>query len=132
MQYCTFSDHTLSISDIKCGVGAFPQCRVLTSSADHSVKLWDLSTRDHSLLTTFQFPKAISCLAWDPSERFFFAAAQDDEGSVYRMNLFRQGEADVGAQAVGGAVPQEVVRVDDEMLKQKRLISAGCVSKPLL
>lgn len=37
--YCTLSDHTLPITDIICGIGPFPSCRVLTSSVDHSVKV---------------------------------------------------------------------------------------------
>lgn len=37
--YCTLSDHTLPVTDIVCGVGPFPTCRVLTSSVDHSVKV---------------------------------------------------------------------------------------------
>ena len=37
--YCIFSDHTLPVTDIICGMGLFPTCRVLTSSVDHSVKV---------------------------------------------------------------------------------------------
>ena len=37
--YCTLGDHTLPIRDIAVGVGAFPKCRVLTASLDHSVKV---------------------------------------------------------------------------------------------
>lgn len=37
--YCVLSDHTLPITDIVCGSGSFPHCRVLTSSLDHSVKV---------------------------------------------------------------------------------------------
>lgn len=37
--FCTLSDHTLPVTDIVCGVGPFPACRVLTSSMDHSVKV---------------------------------------------------------------------------------------------
>ena len=37
--YCTLSDHTLPVKDIICGLGAFPTCRVLTASLDHSVKV---------------------------------------------------------------------------------------------
>lgn len=37
--YCTLLDHTLPVTDIVCGVGLFPTCRVLTSSLDHSVKV---------------------------------------------------------------------------------------------
>lgn len=45
--YTTLSDHTLPITDIACGVGPFPSCRVLTSSVDHSVKvgLWSIYPR---------------------------------------------------------------------------------------
>ena len=37
--YCNFTDHTLPVTDIVCGVGAFPSCRILTSSVDHTVKV---------------------------------------------------------------------------------------------
>ena len=37
--YCTLTDHTLPITDIVCGIGLFPRCRILTSSIDHSVKV---------------------------------------------------------------------------------------------
>jgi len=37
--HCTLSDHTLPVTDIICGIGAFPACRVLTASVDHTVKV---------------------------------------------------------------------------------------------
>lgn len=37
--YCTFSDHTLPVTDIICGIGQFPSYRVLTASLDHSAKV---------------------------------------------------------------------------------------------
>lgn len=37
--YYTLTDHTLPITDIVCGVGAFPRCRLLTSSLDNSCKV---------------------------------------------------------------------------------------------
>ena len=39
MPYCLLSDHTLPVTDLVCGVGLFPECRILTSSVDHSVKV---------------------------------------------------------------------------------------------
>jgi hypothetical protein len=36
--YYTLSDHTLPVTDIVCGVGVFPHCRVLTASLDNSCK----------------------------------------------------------------------------------------------
>ncbi|KAH9479497.1 Pre-rRNA-processing protein IPI3 [Psilocybe cubensis] len=125
--YCTLSDHTLPVTDIICGIGLFPDCRVLTSSIDHSVKLWDLSTR--SLLTTFQFPRPISYLAWDVTERLFFAASSD--GSVHQMNLFYERESKLSGvvtEAIGGAGVTDIIRVDDDVdreARRKRLINLG-------
>ena len=140
------SDHTLPVTDIICGVGVFPDCRVLTSSIDHSVKvfyisyscrclsnqdylpqLWDISSR--SLLTTFHFPQPISYLAWDVTERLFFAASTN--GSIHQMNLFRERASKLGGittEAVGGAGVTDIIRVDDDETREarkKRLISVG-------
>jgi len=145
----TLADHTLPITDIVCGIGLFPRCRVLTSSLDHSVKvrcsncivkivlielkLWDLSSQ--SLLATFQFPQPISCLAWDITERVFFAASPD--GSIHQTNLFRQREDKMGSlvtETAGGSGIANVVHVGEEVLGSKnRLISVGCciISSPL-
>jgi pre-rRNA-processing protein IPI3 len=125
--HCTLSDHTLPVTDIIIGVGPFPTCRVLTSSVDHTVKMWDLSSR--SLLTTFQFPKPIGCLAWDITERLFFAASSSSvaEGSIHQVNLFRQREDKLGnIEAVGGAGVADVIRMEEQDHRQKkRLISVG-------
>ncbi|KAJ7035634.1 WD40 repeat-like protein, partial [Mycena alexandri] len=127
LPYCVLSDHTLPITDIACGIGAFPNCRVLTSAVDHSVKLWDISSQ--SLLTTFQFPQPISCLAWDLTERMFFAASKD--GSIHQMNLFRQREDNSGShvmEAIGGSGVTDIIRVGDEhqaKAPKRRLISVG-------
>ncbi|KAJ7132140.1 WD40 repeat-like protein [Mycena epipterygia] len=127
LPYCVLSDHTLPVTDIACGIGPFPNCRVLSSAVDHSVKLWDLSSQ--SLLTTFQFPQPISCLAWDLTERMFFAASKD--GSIHQMNLFRQREDKSSSQimeAIGGAGVTDIIRVGDEdqtKAQKRRLISAG-------
>ncbi|KAI0057462.1 WD40 repeat-like protein [Artomyces pyxidatus] len=124
--YANLSDHTLPITDIICGVGPFPSCRVLTASVDHSVKLWDLFSK--TLLTTFNFPHVVSCIAWDVTERLFFAASA--EGSVYQVNLFRTRVDKSGgrvAEAVGGAGVTDIIRIGDEDPREatKRLISVG-------
>ncbi|KAI6122663.1 WD40-repeat-containing domain protein [Pisolithus croceorrhizus] len=119
----TLSDHTLPITDIFCGVSPFPKCRVLTSSLDHTVKLWDLATQ--SLVTTFHFPKPICCIVWDVSERMFFAASPD--GSVHQVNLFRERDHKHGGkviEAIGGTGTADLIRVDDtESLAKTRLIT---------
>ncbi|EKM81805.1 hypothetical protein AGABI1DRAFT_118875 [Agaricus bisporus var. burnettii JB137-S8] len=116
----SLSDHTLPITDIQCGVGAFLTCRILTSSADHTAKLWDLSTG--TLLTTFQFPQIIAHLAWDVTERIFFAA--DIDGSIHKVHLFQQRKnaaGDMIQEAVGGGGTNDIVRVgDNEQESQKK------------
>ncbi|TBU49181.1 WD40 repeat-like protein [Dichomitus squalens] len=124
--YCNLTDHTLPVTDIVCGVGFFPSCRILTASIDHTVKLWDPASK--SLLTTFYFPQPISCVAWDVSERLFFAASAD--GSVHQVNLFRQREdrfSRAAMEAVGGAGVGDVIRINDTdpAAARKRLISVG-------
>lgn len=122
--YCTLSDHTLPITDIVCSSGIFPTNRVLTSSLDHSVKVWDLSAQ--TLLSTFQFPKAITTIAWDAAERMFFAASVD--GSIHQVNLFSQREDRFWA-AVGGGGAVDPIRLGDEPGSvgptKKRLIPVG-------
>jgi len=122
--HCTLSDHTLPITDIVCSFGIFPTNRVLTSSLDHSVKVWELSTQ--TLLSTFQFPKAIAVITWDTTERIFFAASVD--GSIHQVNLFSQREARFAA-AIGGGGAADSIRLWDESDStgptKKRLISVG-------
>ncbi|KAF8661367.1 hypothetical protein AX16_001461 [Volvariella volvacea WC 439] len=121
--YCLLSDHTLPITDIRCGVGPFPKCRILTSSVDHSVKLWDIASK--TLLTTFQFPKIVTSLAWDVTERLFFGASAD--GSIFQVNFFKQRELGSNirvAEAVGGGGLNEILRVGDST-EQKRLIEVN-------
>lgn len=125
--YCTLADHTLPISDIKCGFGPFPACRVLTSSLDNSCKLWEISST--TLLATFIFPQPITILALDLAERTFFAASQD--GSIHQVNLFRQKKNRMGhntgsLEAVGGMDEGGAMRIDDgDVPTRKKLISAG-------
>ncbi len=141
--YCNFSDHTLPVTDIVCGVGVFPSCRILTSSVDHTVKvccpsdpacslaydhhqLWDPASK--TLLTTFYFPQPITSIVWDFSERLFFAASAD--GSIHQVNLFRQREdkfTRAAMEAVGGTGVSDVIRINDTdpNAAKKRLISVG-------
>ncbi|TFK74935.1 WD40 repeat-like protein [Pluteus cervinus] len=123
--FCTLEDHTLPITDLCCGVGPFPKCRLLTSAADHSVKLWDIAS--HTLLTTFQFPKPILRLVFDVTERYFFGASGD--GAIYQINLFRQAQSESHSgmsEAIGGAGLSDMIRIaNDVQDTQKRLISVG-------
>ena len=97
-------------------------------------QLWDLSSR--TLLTTFQFPKPISYLAWDITERSFFAASPGAEGSIHQVNLFKKRQGDssgTNIEAIGGAGVTDVIRVgeEDPKTRNKRLISVGFVASGL-
>lgn len=64
-------------------------------------------------------------MAWDPTERLFFAAA--DNGLIQQVNLFRQREdkfSRTGMEAVGGAGVTDMIRIDPEQ-STKRSISVG-------
>lgn len=37
--YCSFSGHTLAVSDAVVGFGKFPSCRIISASLDCSVKV---------------------------------------------------------------------------------------------
>ncbi|KDQ18934.1 hypothetical protein BOTBODRAFT_63086 [Botryobasidium botryosum FD-172 SS1] len=123
---CTFTDHTLPVTDVICG--SLSSTRILTASMDNSCKLWDLTTR--MLLTTFLFPHPITVLALDPSERVFFAASKD--GSIHQVNLFRRRKDKLGhrlvggMEAVGGAGAGDAERIEkEEEAEKERLISVG-------
>jgi pre-rRNA-processing protein IPI3 len=81
----SWSDHTLPVSDIYVGHGTLSSARVCTASLDHTVKLWDLATGQ--LLTTFLFPKPVSCVVMNPSETMLFAACED---KIYSVELFKR------------------------------------------
>ncbi|GAA5825368.1 hypothetical protein JCM10212_004092 [Sporobolomyces blumeae] len=72
--FSTLSDHTLSITSVVVGTGAFPRSRIFTSSLDGTVKVWDISTTPSTLLTTFQFANPVEHLDVDPLERFLFVS----------------------------------------------------------
>lgn len=94
----TWSEHTLPISDVVIGLGSYASCRVFTASLDSTVKIWELAT--NTLLTTFVFPAAITCLAIDPVERHIYAGSKD--GTIYQTDLYTKREGKAGYNAVGG------------------------------
>ncbi|CAG8492759.1 11137_t:CDS:10 [Scutellospora calospora] len=118
--FYSWSGHSLPITDIICGIGSFRTARVLTSSLDHTCKLWDLSSGH--LLTTFIFPTAITAIALDPAERMFFAGGKDN--LIYQVNLYRRienrtynvsGQSGFEIAAVGGAgVVEDVASEHDK------------------
>ena len=94
------------------------------------VQMWDLSST--TLLTTFYFPRPITLLAWDVTERLFFAGSAD--GDIHQVNLFKRpkGVQHSVLEAVGGGGSTDVVRIteEDEEREKQRLIFVGYVTPP--
>lgn len=92
-------------------------------------------------MTTFQFPQIIAHLAWDVTERVFFAA--DIDGSIHKVHLFQQRKnaaGDMIQEAVGGGGTNDIVRVgDNEQESQKKgpiqvgwVVSYFSIYRPLI
>lgn len=115
--YHAWSEHTLPVTDVVCGVGSFGTARVFTASLDHTVKVWDLSTG--TLLTTLLFPSFVSSMAVDPTETRLYAGC-GKEGLIVQASLYRRKEGSqrsrsayeaIGGNAVEGGV--EHVGIED-------------------
>jgi len=141
--YCSFTAHTLTVTDLVVGFGLFPTCRVMSSSLDCTVKVtipfifiihplkpfqvWDVQS--HSILSTFVFPAPIICLAWDRTERLFFAASH--KSSIYKINLYQKKKdglqsAVAAMEALGGrAASGEQIQISTLDAETSRLIPIG-------
>ncbi|OCF44890.1 pre-rRNA-processing protein IPI3 [Kwoniella heveanensis CBS 569] len=113
--YGSLTDHTLAVRGVGLGQTAGSAGgRCWTCSDDGTVKLWSLHP-PFALLTTFSLPPSSTptCLAIDPSERFFYVSTT--QGDVYHIPLFRRKggigsgalesagmDVDSGYEAVGG------------------------------
>ncbi|KAE8631804.1 hypothetical protein XENTR_v10001307 [Xenopus tropicalis] len=78
-----WSRHSLPITDVQCGIGG-PQARVVTSSLDQTVKLWEICSGD--LLLSVLFDVRIMSVAFDPAEYHLFCGGSD--GVIYQVDLY--------------------------------------------
>jgi len=79
----TWSQHSLPVTHVYCGVGGVC-ARVVSTSLDRTCKLWDLSTG--SLVCSVVFPTSLTCAILDPSEHAVYVGGLD--GIVYVVHLF--------------------------------------------
>lgn len=72
------------------------------------------------------FTNPITCLAFEPTERTFFAASSDNAGSIHQVKLYRrrekEGRQTGGFEAIGGGGVSEAIRLD---ANPDRTISVG-------
>lgn len=83
--FCSFTDHTLPVKDLYVGIGAFQYGRIFTSSLDQTVKVWSLESK--SLVSTLEFPTAITSLIVDKMERFIYTSSKN---VIYRIDLIER------------------------------------------
>lgn len=85
----TWSGHALAVTDVHVGRGPTSLARVASSSADRTVRLWDLGTGD--CLFTFVFDHVVASVLMDPCEYHLYAGCFN--GDVVRVSLFDAGTA---------------------------------------
>ncbi|KDP41720.1 hypothetical protein JCGZ_16127 [Jatropha curcas] len=74
----SFSEHTLSVTDLVTGYGG-GNAIVVSASEDRTCKVWSLSKG--ILLRTVVFPSIIDAIVLDPGEHVFYAGSRD--GKIY-------------------------------------------------
>jgi len=82
--YYTWTEHTLPITDLICGIGLMNYSRVVTVSLDRSCKIWDLS--DGKCLATIVVPTNIRSVAMNPTETSIYVGGGD--GLIYCIDLY--------------------------------------------
>jgi len=58
------------------------------------------------------FPCPITRLAFEITERTFFAASSDDVGTIHQVKLFRRRPETANIEAIGGGGLGEAIRID--------------------
>jgi len=82
--YYTWTEHTLPITDLVCGLGLMNYSRVVTVSLDRSCKIWDLS--DGKCLATVIVPTNIRAVTMNPTETSIYVGGGD--GLIYCIDLY--------------------------------------------
>lgn len=103
----TWSHHTLEVTGLYVGYGNSYDCRVFTSSADSTIRSYDLRTK--SLLTTYSLPEPVVALTVDPLERVIYAGLAS--GKIRMLSLYEAGQSG-HIEVQGGA--QRIVTVPAE------------------
>ena len=79
----SFADHTKAVTDVHVGFGVDRNFRLLTSSLDATVLLYDMI--DGQLMAKFEFPSPINTVTMTSVEMTILAAAED--GNIYLVDL---------------------------------------------
>lgn len=97
--FASFTDHSLAITDIVLSdSGIVTDLRVISSSRDSTVRIYDIMTK--SLLTTFVFDLPVECITRDPAGRALYAGLQD--GLIRQLPMYVVNAFTHVLEAVGG------------------------------
>ncbi|WWC97842.1 hypothetical protein V866_004729 [Kwoniella sp. B9012] len=130
--YGSLTDHTLAVRGVGLGrLAGSMGGRIWTCSDDGTVKMWSLHP-PFPLLATFTLPPSSSptCLAIDPTERFFYVSTS--QGEVYHIPLFRRKDTLNTAaehEAVGGGGNSSIpLKVEGSVVSLKSPITSTTLS----
>ncbi|XP_020211750.1 protein ROOT INITIATION DEFECTIVE 3 [Cajanus cajan] len=79
----SFSEHTLSVTDVVIGNGGC-NAIIVSASEDRTCKVWSLSRG--TLLRNVVFPSVIDSIALDPAEHVFYAGSRDGKIFIAALN----------------------------------------------
>lgn len=80
---CRFVGHQGSVTSIYCGFGGGNYCTIMSSSLDHTCKIWSLMHGTH--IRSMKFPSPMLSVVMDSTESEFYAAGVD--GVIYKGAL---------------------------------------------
>ncbi|RDX70085.1 Protein ROOT INITIATION DEFECTIVE 3, partial [Mucuna pruriens] len=94
----SFSEHTLSVTDIVIGYGGC-NAIIVSASEDRTCKVWSLSRG--TLLRNIVFPSVIDSIALDPAEHVFYAGSRDGKIFIAALNTESIATNNYGMHIIG-------------------------------
>ncbi len=110
-----FSNHSLPITNIYCGVNASGGGKIITSSLDRTVKIYNIVSK--SMTASFSFPSAVTCVTMDNAETFMCVGSVDH--NIYKILLLSQQQRDDGSLATTNSLASLFANMQAKSTKSK-------------
>lgn len=98
--FVEFSNHSLPITSVVCGLNSSGGGKIISSSLDRTVKMFSLASK--TLISSFNFPSAVTCVTMDSAETFICVSCVD--GNIYKVLLLSNSQTDQGSDTSGSAM----------------------------